>query len=65
VTLPPHLTGAFCLVPQSRSYGYAPSLQDKNLSAICILSINKYWGTGSKSEAKIDRVTQTGHPVFY
>ncbi len=34
-------------VLQSRSYGYAPSSQDKNHSEICDPSVNKYWGTGS------------------
>ncbi len=47
ITSVPHLSGAFCLVFQSRSYGYAPSSQDKNLSEICDPSFNKYWGTGS------------------
>ncbi|MDE6484004.1 MAG: hypothetical protein K2L14_01225, partial [Duncaniella sp.] len=50
--LPPHLAGAFWLVLQSRSYGYAPSSQAKNLAAICVLSFNKYWGTGSKYIAR-------------
>ncbi|MDE5685209.1 MAG: hypothetical protein K2I26_01490, partial [Paramuribaculum sp.] len=35
------------LVLQSRSYGYAPSSQDKNHSEICDPCINKYWETGS------------------
>ena len=48
ITLTSHLSGAFCLVLQSRSYGYAPSSQDKNHSEICDPSVNKYWGTGSK-----------------
>ena len=49
ITGTPHLSGAFCLVLQSRSYGYAPSSQDKNRSEICDPSVNKYWGTGSNS----------------
>lgn len=47
ITFASHLSGAFCLVLQSRSYGYAPSSQDKNLSEICDPSVNKYWGTRS------------------
>ncbi|MDE6859103.1 MAG: hypothetical protein K2J65_01665 [Duncaniella sp.] len=30
-------------VLQSRSYGSAPSSQDKNHSEICDPSVNKYW----------------------
>ena len=55
ITSVPHLSGAFCPVLQSRSNGYAPSSQDKNLSKICDPSFNKYWGTGSKMYPQVGK----------
>ena len=51
VTLQAHLSGAFCVVTQSRWNPIAPSFHHKNHSEICDLSVNKYWGTGSEVES--------------
>ena len=61
ITSSSHLSGAFCLVFQSRSYGYAPSSQDKNHSEICAPGVNKYWGTGSKL---LNCAVKTGYNVY-
>ena len=68
ITISSHLSGAFCLVLQSRSYSYAPSSQDKNHSEICDPSVNKYWGTGSKHSSKKNDGAQfkiARHHIYY
>ncbi len=48
ITIASHILGAFETGARSQCYSIDPSLRFQNHTKICDLSVNIYYGTGSK-----------------